>query len=211
MEKQETIKSQIKETTQNIPKTSKNNLIRTSTQPFNKIKHINTLIYNDIISLNLEKDSSIILSEKEKNYMNVIDRLLKTIDDLKIQKPEKENLNIPDQFRFNNNNTQIESRSKGISFSKINTLNSPEGQKIKNLFDNEDINKNDSLLEEFFEFKNEDFEKYKFVMLEKYQFPSSIKINKEIQSEGKLIRFFENSVIDVISKNKNLTRVKKFV
>jgi len=71
-----------------------------------------------------------------------------------------------------------------------------------------ELNKNDSLLDEFLNFKNENMEKYKFDIQEKYILPKNSKIIKEVQSEGKMIRFYENNVIDVISKNQNITRVK---
>jgi hypothetical protein len=67
---------------------------------------------------------------------------------------------------------------------------------------------NDSIIEEFENFKNEDTSLYKFEIPTKYNFSTTVKVEKEQNMpDGRIIRYYENSVIEVVSKNKNLTRV----
>ena len=102
-----------------------------------------------------------------------------------------------------------EKRKNKFKLSRINEKIKFDDNDIKNSFilHSEGINQDDSLIEEFLSFKNEDLNKYKFEIQEKYILPIKSKILKEIESEGKLIRFYDNNVIDVISKNQNITRV----
>lgn len=103
-----------------------------------------------------------------------------------------------------------EKRENNFNLSRINEAIKIDDDNIKNSFiqHSEGLNQNDSLLEEFLSFKNEDLvDKYKFEIQEKYVLPKTVIIVKEIQSEGKFIKFYDNNVIDVISKNQNLTRV----
>lgn len=66
----------------------------------------------------------------------------------------------------------------------------------------------DSIMEEYRNFKNEDSSIYKHEIPLKYQFSNNIKIkNEQSMPDGRTLRYYENSVIEVISKNKNLTRV----
>lgn len=106
-------------------------------------------------------------------------------------------------------NSIKDKRQNNLKLSKINESIKIDDNKIKNNFiqHSEGLNQDDSLLEEFLNFKNEDLNKYKFEIQEKYILPKKSKVIKEIQSEGKLIRFYENNIIDVISKNQNMTRV----
>ena len=106
-------------------------------------------------------------------------------------------------------NSLKEKRQNKFKLSRINDAVKIDDNNIKNSFIeySEGVNRDDSLLEEFLSFKNEDLDKFKFDIQEKYVLPKKSKIEKEIQSEGKLIRFYENNVIDVISKNQNMTRV----
>jgi len=108
-------------------------------------------------------------------------------------------------------NTNEEKFEKNINqTTKMNETIKLDDNNIKNNFIFHDQclkNQNDSLLDEFLSFKNEDLDKFKFEIQDKYILPKNSKVIKEIQSEGKLIRFYENNVIDVITKAQNLTRV----
>jgi len=102
-----------------------------------------------------------------------------------------------------------EKRDNNLKLTEIQDKIKINDNDIKNSFiqNSGGINQNDSLLDEFLSFKNENSEKYKFEIQDKYILPKNSKIIKEIQSDGKLIRFYENNIIDVISKNQNMTRV----
>jgi hypothetical protein len=66
----------------------------------------------------------------------------------------------------------------------------------------------DSIIEEFETFKNEDPNIYKFEIPSKYIFSTTLKVVKEQNMpDGRIIRYYENSVIEVVTKNKNITRV----
>lgn len=67
---------------------------------------------------------------------------------------------------------------------------------------------NDSMLDELAEFKKEELLSYKFEIPLKYQIGKNIKIiNESVRDDGKLVKYYENSVVEIISKNKNITRV----
>lgn len=109
-------------------------------------------------------------------------------------------------------NSLVEKRDLNIKLTNINDKIPIDDHEIKSsfIFHKEEQNVNDSLVEEFLNFKNEKVDKYRFDIKEQYILPKDSRVIKEIMSEGKLIRFYNNDVIEVISKHQNLTRVKDF-
>ena len=74
-------------------------------------------------------------------------------------------------------------------------------QKIKN-----EDNVERTLLEELENFKKEE-KLYKFEIPSKYVMSQFVGCKKEKQIKGRLVRFYENKVIDVIGKKKTITRI----
>jgi hypothetical protein len=67
---------------------------------------------------------------------------------------------------------------------------------------------NDSMIKELDNFKQEDFSSYKFEIPTKYQMGKNVKIVKEIfRKDGANLKYYENSIIEVIYKNKTMNRI----
>ena len=66
----------------------------------------------------------------------------------------------------------------------------------------------DSMTEELKNFQNEDIINYKFEIPLKYQIGKNVKVvNESVRKDGKLLKYYENSVLEIISKNNTLSRV----
>lgn len=66
---------------------------------------------------------------------------------------------------------------------------------------------NDSMLLELKEFKEDDLGNFKFEIPTKYHFKQNTKLTNEMQIDGKLVKYYDNSIVEIITKNKTLTRV----
>ena len=64
------------------------------------------------------------------------------------------------------------------------------------------------MLQELSNFKVEGQNNFKFEIPIKYQLGKNLKVVKEnARNDGTLVKYYENSVVDLVSKNNNLNRV----
>jgi hypothetical protein len=97
-----------------------------------------------------------------------------------------------------------------------NNLNNNQDKQYNNLVENnnniniDNINE-DSMIIELNEFKEDKLINYKFEIPLKYQMSKNVKVvGENVKNDGKIVKYYENSVVDVISKN-NITRVNIYI
>ena len=88
---------------------------------------------------------------------------------------------------------------------------------ISSVETNNNVNKNleeikenieDSMIKELDNFKREDLSNFKFEIPSKYQLGKNIKVLKEnLRKDGTLLKYYENSVLEVVYKNNTINRV----
>ncbi len=67
---------------------------------------------------------------------------------------------------------------------------------------------NDSMMKELETFKQEDLSSFKFEIPAKYQMGKNVKVVKEIsRKDGAILKYYENSILEVIYKNKTTNRI----
>jgi hypothetical protein len=102
---------------------------------------------------------------------------------------------------------QINSFKTGKNFHQ----NFTPGKSPKSSFSHKlelDYFEEDSMVAELKEFKKEDLGLYKFDIPLKYQLAKNVKVSSECtRPDGKLVKYYENSVVEIITKNKTVTRV----
>jgi hypothetical protein len=167
------------------------------------------------------------LIDKENNYKNIIknlmsdlkslpdnvsvsastdgvdlnDSILKGINEI-MDEDEKKNLKNINGCTPVNMNSRNQSTNMTRSKIETNLKTSIIGRSDVDLYED------DSMLMELKEFKDDDIINYKFEVPLKYQISKGIKIINEEQKEGKFIRYYENKVIEIVTKSKNITRVR---
>ena len=154
-----------------------------------------------------KNDITDISQEKEKSYKEAIHSLLMELKHL-----TKDNVDIDlikEISDFMNMNTSSEvnlSFSKGVSNSSTTrrTKQKPLKKIIEKIKSDEHVES--SLLEELDNFKKEE-KLYQFEIPPKYVMSQFVKCKKEKQIKGRLVRFYENKVIDIIGKKKTITRI----
>jgi hypothetical protein len=68
----------------------------------------------------------------------------------------------------------------------------------------------DSMMVELEEFKQDDLGNYTFDIPLKYKMNNSARVESEdLKKDGKLVRYYNNSVVEILAKNKTVSRVRK--
>jgi hypothetical protein len=138
------------------------------------------------------------IEKKEENYKCIMKSL---IDKLKLNGDEKyNNINI-DKLELDPQN--LEEINQVIESSIIETQNLSISK------DKNDLNEY-SILHELEEFKQEDFKNYNYEIPQIYQISENEVVKFQQTKNDQIIKFYTNSAIDIISKNKTLTRVRFF-
>lgn len=151
----------------------------------NNISHYNDL---KLEILNLETN----YSKVEKQYKSKTAKLLKETKNF-----DKANL-TKEEIELINNLHEEENQESAAEEGHLNQEND------KNLNNSEEC----SLIKELKEFKKQPFLNYKFEIPLKYTIhPSTKVISEETKENKRIVKFYENKVIEVVSKS-NIARVK---
>lgn len=157
----------------------------------------------DKIRLIMEKldhlDAS--LSQKERNYKITVKTLLEQLQEASKNSPDpllNEDL-IKEANDFLNDDENL------FKLRRMEMNNSVKAKEAIQL-PQDNRRPNRSLLTELENFKKEE-ESYKFEIPQKYQNMQLVKCVKEQAIKGKLVRFYDNSVIDIVDKKKTIKRV----
>ena len=118
--------------------------------------------------------------------------------DPELSKEVNDFLNMNEDIEINLSNEAMNNSSNPIRRSRTKYFKLPEKEK----YDSPET----SLITELENFKEEEH-LYKFEIPSKYQMPQFTKCKKEKKIKGRLVRFYENSVIDIIGKKKTITRI----
>ena len=168
-----------------------------------KIKESSTTV--GVTDDNRRKKDGMEVSQKEMFYKETIQSLMKELKlltgdnvDPELSKEVDDFLNMNEDIEINLSNEAMNNSSNPIRRSRTKYFKLPEKEK----FDSPDT----SLLTELENFKEEEH-LYKFEIPSKYHMPQFTKCKKEKKIKGRLVRFYENSVIDIIGKKKTITRI----
>jgi hypothetical protein len=70
----------------------------------------------------------------------------------------------------------------------------------------------DSMIVELEEFKQDDLGYYTFEIPPKYQISKSVRLDSEdLKKDGKLVKYYNNSVVEIVAKNKTISRVHIYI
>ena len=168
-----------------------------------KIKESSTTV--GVTDDNRIKKDGMEVSQKEMFYKETIQSLMKELKlltgdnvDPELSKEVDDFLNMNEDIEINLSNEAMNNSSNPIRRSRTKYFKLPEKEK----YDSPDT----SLITELENFKEEEH-LYKFEIPSKYQMPQFTKCKKEKKIKGRLVRFYENSVIDIIGKKKTITRI----
>ena len=168
-----------------------------------KIKESSTTV--GVTDDNRIKKDGMEVSQKEMFYKETIQSLMKELKlltgdnvDPELSKEVDDFLNMNEDIEINLSNEAMNNSSNPIRRSRTKYFKLPEKEK----YDSPET----SLITELENFKEEEH-LYKFEIPSKYQMPQFTKCKKEKKIKGRLVRFYENSVIDIIGKKKTITRI----
>lgn len=90
------------------------------------------------------------------------------------------------------------------------TLNGTKKETYQKLETEPQINlEEDSMMVELEEFKQDDLGDYTFEIPLKYQMNKSARVESEdLKKDGKIVRYYNNSVVEILAKNKTISRVR---
>ena len=171
-----------------------------------------------------------IMASKENKYKNTIMMLLDELKNTKEGTKNSKNLineknENNSEFSGDDNDSSFQSDEINFKKSAIEKENPPSSVKDKikkhinsndtcgtptNKSDNIKQKDEDSILNELIAFKNEDNFLYRTEIPMKYRTDKLKLLKEDVKNDGKITRYFENNVIEVITKNGNLTKVITF-
>jgi hypothetical protein len=139
------------------------------------------------VQMNIEK--------KEENYKNIVKSLL---GQLKSQAGDKYNCIKMDNIDLDSQN--LKELNEAIEFSLVETQNFEKSKEKNNSCDH-------SILLELDEFKKEDIANYNYDIPQTYQISQDQEVKLQQTKNDQTIKFYTNSAIEIIAKNKTITRV----
>lgn len=199
--------------------TLKSNLQLKENNYKNTIKSLLNEIKNSSSISNIALDTNANANNNSESIdINEYDFILKEINEVLEDSVVDEGLkntsvNLHSGINVGNSGASVRSRkevqiSNPNNSTSLNTKSKIEVKTSSSLVNKIDNFDEDSMIAELEDFKLDDLSNYTFEIPLKYQISKHAKVESEDKrNDGKVVKYYDNAIVEIISRNKNVTRV----